>query len=201
MAFDTTWQPGLLYKISKLQFPTNLIKLINSYLTNRKFRVSVEGELSTPREIQAGVPQGFILAPTLHSLYIHDTPRTPGVRLALFADDTCLYTTDRREIYVLRKLQRGLNALEEWCEKWTIKINEDKTRAVYFSKRLRRVEAHLTLKGPAITFVNDVKYLGVTFDRKITWRIHIDRIVTKALRTFVQIYSLLKTKHQNQDAL
>jgi hypothetical protein len=47
-AFDTTWHPGLLYKIKKLQFPTNLIKLINSYLTNRKFRVSVEGELSTP---------------------------------------------------------------------------------------------------------------------------------------------------------
>jgi hypothetical protein len=56
--------------------------------------------------------------------------------------------------------------MEEWCEKWNIKINEDKTRAVYFSKRLRRVEAHLTLKGKAITFVNDVKYLGVTSDKK-----------------------------------
>jgi hypothetical protein len=95
---------------------------------------------------------------------------------------------------VLRKLQRGLNALEEWCEKWNIKINEDKTRAVYFSKRLRRVEAYLTLKGRAITFVNDVKYLGVTFERRITWRTHIDLIVTKALRTFVQIYSLLKSE-------
>jgi hypothetical protein len=73
-AFDTTRHPGRLYKLSKLKFPTNLIKLINSYLTNRKFRVSVEGELSTPREMQAGVPQGSVLAPTFYSLYINDTP-------------------------------------------------------------------------------------------------------------------------------
>jgi hypothetical protein len=36
-AFDTTWLPGLLYKLSKLKFPANLINFINSYLTNRKF--------------------------------------------------------------------------------------------------------------------------------------------------------------------
>jgi len=41
-AFDTTWHSGLLHKISKLQFPTNVTKLINSYLSNRKFRVSIE---------------------------------------------------------------------------------------------------------------------------------------------------------------
>jgi hypothetical protein len=146
-AFDITWHSGLLYKISKLQFPVCVTKLINSYLTNRKCRVSVEGELYTPKEIQAGVPQGSVLATTLYSLYINDTPLTPGVHLALFADDTCLYTTDRRESNVFRKLQRGLNTLEEWCEKWNIKINEDKTRAVYFSKRLRSVESCLTLKG------------------------------------------------------
>jgi hypothetical protein len=156
-AFDTTWHPGLLYKISKLQFPANLTKLINLFLTNRKFRVSVEGELSTPREIQVGVPQGSVLAPTLYRLYINDIPPTPGVHLALFADDTCIYATDCKESYVLRKLQRRLNAMAEWCEKWNIKINEAKTRAVYFSKRLKQVETYHTLNGRAISFVNDVK--------------------------------------------
>jgi hypothetical protein len=32
-AFDTAWHPGLLYKLSKLQFSANLIKLISSFLT------------------------------------------------------------------------------------------------------------------------------------------------------------------------
>jgi hypothetical protein len=42
--------------------------------------------------------------------------------LGLFADDTYIYATDRKEGYVLRKLQRGLSAIETWCERWNIKI-------------------------------------------------------------------------------
>jgi hypothetical protein len=45
-------------------------------------------------------------------VYINDTPQTPGVYLGLFADDTSIYATDRKEGYVLRKLQRGLSAIE-----------------------------------------------------------------------------------------
>jgi hypothetical protein len=110
-AFDITWHPGLLYKLSKLQFSTNLIKLISSFLSQRNFRVSVEGEMSTPRYMQARMPQGSVLSPTLYYLYINDTPQTPGVNLALFAGDSCIYATDRKEGYVLRKLQRGLGSM------------------------------------------------------------------------------------------
>jgi hypothetical protein len=45
-AFHTSWHNGLLYKLSKLEFSVNLIKLINLFLSQRKFRVSVEGEMS-----------------------------------------------------------------------------------------------------------------------------------------------------------
>jgi hypothetical protein len=89
----------------------------------RKFRVSVEGKFSTPRYMQAGVPQGSILCPTLYNLYINDTPKAPGLNFALFVDDTCLYATDRKEDYVLRKLHRGLNYMAAWCVHWNIKIN------------------------------------------------------------------------------
>jgi retron-type reverse transcriptase len=110
-AFHTTWHPGLLYKLSKLEFSANVIKLLGSFLSKRQFRVSVEGEMSTPREMQAGVPQGSVLSPTLFNLYINDSPQTRGVHLALFADDTCLYATDRKEGFIVRKLQRGLSSV------------------------------------------------------------------------------------------
>jgi hypothetical protein len=71
-----------------------------------------------------GVPQGTVLSPTLYNMHTNDATRTPGVYLALFAVDTCLYATDRKEGIVVRKLQRGLSSMETWCERWNIKINE-----------------------------------------------------------------------------
>jgi hypothetical protein len=55
-AFDTTRHTGLLYKLSKLNF--RIIKLISSFRLQRKFRLSVESEKSTPRCMQARAPQG-----------------------------------------------------------------------------------------------------------------------------------------------
>jgi uncharacterized protein YdgA (DUF945 family) len=70
-----------------------------------------------------------------------------------------------------------------------MKFNEDKTQAIYFSHRLRLPEAQLTLNGQNIPFVNRAKYLDVTFDTRITWRIYIGMIEAKAFRTFIRIYS------------
>jgi hypothetical protein len=78
-----------------------------------------------PRNIQAGVPQGSVLSPTLYSICINNTPQKPGVHLYLFADDTCIYAKDRREDYGLRKMQQGLSAIQTWCEHWNVKINDD----------------------------------------------------------------------------
>jgi hypothetical protein len=54
-------------------------------------------------------------------------PQTPGVYLVLFADDTSLCETDRKESSVVRKVQPGLSSMDTTCERLNIKINEDKT--------------------------------------------------------------------------
>jgi hypothetical protein len=122
--------------------------------------------------MKAGVPQNSVLSPTLFNMYINDTPQAIDVHLALFADDTCLYATERKEGYVLRKLQRGLNSMVEWSKRWNIKINEDKTQAIYFSHRISPAESLLTINGQNIPFVNNViswrnirkkNYLGTTY--------------------------------------
>jgi hypothetical protein len=58
--------------------------------------------------------------------------------------------------------------MEAWCERWNIKINEDKTRGIYFSYSVLPPVSRLTLNGRIIPFVNDIKYLGVIFDKGIT---------------------------------
>jgi hypothetical protein len=141
--------------------------------------------------MQAGVPKGSVLSPTLNNLYINDTPQTSGVNLALFADDKDLYATDRKEGHVQRKIQHGLNCMAACCERWNIKINEDKTRTIYFNLRNRLPDSLLPLNGRNIPFANSVKYLGVIFDKRMAWRLHIEMIEAKAFRT---VYSLCKSE-------
>jgi hypothetical protein len=151
--------------------------------------------MSTARYMRAGVPQGSVLSPTLYNLCINDTPQTPGVNLALFADDTCLYATDRKEGYVCsEKDPAWLDSMAAWCKHWNIKINEDKTRAIYFTRRNRPPDSLLMLTGRNIPFVNSVTYLGALFDKRMTWRLHIQMIEAKAFRTFIRIYSLFKSE-------
>jgi hypothetical protein len=54
--------------------------------------------------------------------------------------------------------------------------------------------SRLTLNGKDIQIVNSIKYLGVIFDKKITWRLHIQMIEAKAFITFIRVYSLLKSE-------
>jgi hypothetical protein len=81
-----------------------------------------------------------------------------------------------------------------WCERWNIKINEDETRAIYFTHQNRPPDSLLTLNGWNIPFVNSLKYVGVVFHKKMTWRLHIEMIKAKAFRTFIRIYSLFKSE-------
>jgi hypothetical protein len=46
-----------------------------------------------------------------------------------------------------------------------------------------------------ISRVNHVKYLSVIFDKRITWRLHMEMTEAKVCRTFIRNYSLFKTGH------
>jgi hypothetical protein len=94
----------------------------------------------------------------------------------------------------LRKIERGLNYMTAWCECWNIKINENKILAIYYTHRNRQPDSLLTLNGWNTPFVNSVKYLGVIFDKRMTWRLHIETIETKVFRKFIKIYSLFKSE-------
>jgi hypothetical protein len=92
-----------------------------------------------------------------------------------------------KESYVLIKLQRGLSATETWIQSWNINISDDKTQVLYFSHRLGPADAHLTSNGRNIPFVNHIKHLGVVFDKRIAWRLHIELTEAKGFRIFFGI--------------
>lgn len=103
-AFDKVWHEGLIFKLNRF-LPRSYVQLLSSYLSDRVFRVRVENEYSSLKDIKAGVPQGSILGPILYLIYTSDLPVMENVKVATFADDTSLMATGRNIEESTSKLQ------------------------------------------------------------------------------------------------
>ena len=91
-AFDRVWHAGLLHKLRSYRISGQIFGLISSYLSNRQLQVVLDGKSSQEYPVNAGVPQGSILGPTLFLLYINDLPDDVICDIAIYADDTTLYS-------------------------------------------------------------------------------------------------------------
>ena len=75
-----------------MEFQVRYFGLISSFLSNRQRQLILDGKSSQEYPVNAGVPQGSILDPTLFLLYIDDLPDDVICNIAIYADDTSLYS-------------------------------------------------------------------------------------------------------------
>lgn len=195
-AFDKVWTVGLIYKLIQQKYPGNIIKLIHSYLENRTLRVRVNNGKSNYKNIKAGVPQGSVLGPKLFNIYINDIPEMPNTKIALFADDTALYAQSYYAQAARYLIQVHLNKLIEYYSKWKIKINENKTDLIVFTKKFtnNKIITPVKINGQDIPVKNDIKYLGVTLDKRLCHHKHVTKTVQKAYGVTRNLYPILKTR-------
>uniref|UniRef100_A0A3B3IP50 Reverse transcriptase domain-containing protein n=1 Tax=Oryzias latipes TaxID=8090 RepID=A0A3B3IP50_ORYLA len=107
------------------------------------------GWFSTP----FGVEQGDVLSPTLFSIYVNDLAQE--IKKTNLADE---------EI----KLQGMLNTMNDWCNKWRLTINGDKTQIVHFRKPLVPQSNFLFYFGKTtLMFTDTFKYLGFVFHKNM----------------------------------
>ncbi|GBO08461.1 RNA-directed DNA polymerase from mobile element jockey [Araneus ventricosus] len=121
------WHNGLIVKLINYQFPDYLIKIIQRFLSNRKYQVKINQVLSSVGNIQAGTPQGSSLNPTLYNIFNTDFSRNDKVLNCLFADDSSILTQGSIIKFIIKTLQSQLDGIEYWCNKWKVAINTDKT--------------------------------------------------------------------------
>lgn len=112
-AFDKIWHDGLLYKLSNMDVLIQLRKVIETFLTGRNFSVRIEDQLSTEKQIVAGVPQGSCLSLTLFSIYIDDVPTIRKMTISLFADDTMFTTKNVNATRAKIQMQKQLDVSME----------------------------------------------------------------------------------------
>ena len=194
-AFDMVWREGLLLKLSQKNITGNMYNFINDFLHNRSITVKVNGHLSNVTEIGNGIPQGSVISPTLFNVFINDITKALSqqdgnkihpankLNLTLFADDSAFWRTGRYGLFT--QIQKDLNNLNKWALSWGIKVSLTKTVSMLFSHKSSKPINTIKLKigNTEIPLVKEVKFLGVTFDKKLNFKSHIAQVQTRCKQT------------------
>jgi hypothetical protein len=130
------WHAGLIYKLIGLKVPMYIIRFIKSFLTDRTFRVKVNGAYSDPHPVTCSVPQGSVYGPLLFLVFINDIPLARSLNVsysALFADDLNSIFIFRKSGQVKCLMRKYLESLTAWLRKWRLKMNVKKCCYTIFS--------------------------------------------------------------------
>ena len=193
-AFDTVWRDGLIFKLFKLGLSTKFIKLLEDIFKKTSACVKTKGGYTKKFTTKVGTRQGCNLSPLLFNCFINDLPATLdcieaqqpyllGERLSclMYADDLILFS------YSAKGLQKLIDNVVQFCNKWRLTINITKTKIMVAFKT--KINFSWSIYGKNLEVVNSFCYLGVVVDRSGSFTKAIDRLYVKANRAYYAIKS------------
>ena len=175
-----------LHKLKSYGIPGQIFGLISSFLSNRRLQVVLDGKSSQEHPVNAGVPQGSILGPTLFLLYINDLPDDVICNIAIYADDTTLYSKcDQasdlwQQLELASELESDLRDTVDWGRKWLVDFNAGKTHLVSFDRSKYTGAIDVKVDGSVLEEKTSFKILGLTFSSKLDWGSYIVSIAKTA---------------------
>lgn len=149
-----------------------LLRWFESYLLNRKQRVTVLGATSSAKSVLSGVPQGSILGPILFLLYVNDLPdAVEHSKIASFADDTKLFkqidsTADAS------LLQSDLSSLENWSTSSGLVFNQEKCKCQRITRKVNAIKQEYTINNKSLVVTKKEKDLGIWITDTLAWSEH-----------------------------
>ena len=157
-AFDKVWHDGLIYKLKRNGINGDLLRLIESFLSDRYQRVVLNGQTSNWNKITAGVPRGSILGPLFFLIYINYLPSELRCSAKLFADDTPLFSVVENVNETTTNLNKDLENINKWAQQWKMSFNPDPTKMtqdVLFSRKKSKViHPSLSFNGKDVVVLN-----------------------------------------------
>ena len=157
---------GLLHKLKSYGIPGQVFGLISSFLNKRRLWVVLDGKSSQEYSVNAGVPQGSILGPTLFLLYINDLPDDVICNIAIYADDTTLYSKcDQasdlwQQLELTSEFESELKDTVDWGREWLVDFNAGKTQLVSYDQSNNTGAIDVKMNGSVIGKNHLLRYWG-----------------------------------------
>ncbi|KAH1029328.1 hypothetical protein HUJ05_002587 [Dendroctonus ponderosae] len=180
-AFNSASWKGIMEALTKGKVSEYLIKIIGSYLSERRIITAFDEE----RVMSCGVPQGSILGPTLWNVFYDRILRVQmesGVSLIAYADDLAILTRGKTASQVKEKAQYSVYIVVDELRKMGLLVEPKKSELLIVEGRRTLASMDLTVDGVGLSSSESVKYLGVTFDRNLRMTTHVKKTTEKALQ-------------------
>lgn len=178
-AFETVDRNILLKKMNAYGIKGKEYKWFESYFKNRKQFTQVNELKSTNKDIHTGVAQGTNLAATLFIIYINDIQKIQlKGEMFLYADDIAIVYNADNIADIENQMNEDCQTIKTWMDKNKLTINTEKTKYIIFKIPDSTVTT-IKYNNDIIERVHDTKYLGVSIDQKLNWKIHIKNIKSK----------------------
>ena len=133
----------------------------------------LDGKSSQEYPVNARVPQGSILGPTLFLLCINDLPDDVICDIAIYADDTTLSSKCDQASDLWQQLQSevesDLQETVDWGKKWLVDFNAGKTWLFSFDWSNNNGSIDVKMGGSILEEKSSFKMLWLTFSSKLDW--------------------------------
>lgn len=203
-AFDAVLPGFLIRRLVQQGWPSHLIQWIRSFVTGRTGQVRLDGETGNTFNIPAGLPQGSSISPILFLLFLSPALHTgPTQRANLrysYADDLGLVAINSSLDENISELQADAETIIRWGRSEGLTFDADKTELIHFSNknlrdnpdiqlRFAQQRQQISAKRPK----EALRWLGVWFDRKLTFRSHVEHLAARANHVTAGIRALSNT--------
>ena len=182
-AFDSVWHPALFHKLISAGLPACFVRWTRSFLSDGRASVVYQNHKSRSFRVRRGVPQGSVLGPVLFSLFINDVPASlpSSVSCSLYADDLAIWSSSPSVLTAVEATQGALFRLERWSEHRCLTLNSSKCEASFFSvdPHQASLQPNLLLLGSRFRFNQTPTFLGVTFDRTLSFFKYVSSLKAK----------------------
>jgi hypothetical protein len=183
-AFNNAWWPFIYKQLKEKKCPKNLYDLIVSYFTERTVIFEI-ANIKIVKKVTKSCPQGSCLAPILWNIYYDSflSIELPvNTNISGFADDTALLIKGDTINQIEIKSNEVLKIAYKWSEMSKLTFNIEKTKALLITHKNKFKKPVIKLNNQLIELVDNIKYLGVYIDNKLSWNIHINYVIKKCTK-------------------
>jgi hypothetical protein len=200
-AFDKVLPGRLVYRLCVQGWPDNLVCWIAFFITGCSVQIQLDDKLGSVIEILCSLSQGLLVSLILFMFYLSPLFRLgrPKARFG-YVDDAVILAISPSLETNCQSLSKSLQEALDWGSAEGITFMPDKYELIHFTRRMTDQDPSCTplvSAGQVIVFENItrpyLRWLGVLFDKKLSFKYHVKNLASKALTTANALRSLGNT--------